>query len=111
LAFGKFILPGHFVRCGKCPCAITFFLPRRNTTEARQGRVLIVTAREDVNAVMQKTEQPAFPPAADFHSSKSIIAALARAETLLKAGDLADATKWAAVAASLRGAQSLPETA
>ena len=65
----------------------------------------------DVNAFMQKTERPAFPPAADFHLSKSTIAALARADELLKAGDLADAVKWAAVAASLRGTQSQPETA
>jgi hypothetical protein len=65
----------------------------------------------DVNAFMQMTEPPAFPPAADFHLSKSILAALARAEELLKAGDLADAAKWAALAASLRGVQSQPETA
>jgi hypothetical protein len=90
---------------------MAFFLPRRNTPGTLRCGVLIVTAMKDVNDSMQKTEPPAFPPAADFRSSKPMIAALARAGEFLKADDLADAVKWAAIAASLCGAQSLPETA
>jgi hypothetical protein len=48
---------------------------------------------EDVNVFMRRPEQPAFPPAEDFRSSKSMIAALAGAGEFLKAGDLADAGK------------------
>ena len=68
-------------------------------------------AGADVNETMQMTEQPAFLTAADFASSKSIVVALAGVGEVPKAGDLADAAKWAAIAASLRGAQSLSETA
>jgi hypothetical protein len=90
---------------------MAIFLPRRNTIGNLRRCILIVTAMKDVNGAMQMMEPPAFPPAADFHASKSMNVALARAEEFLKAGDLADAVKWAAIAAGLRGAQSLPEAA
>lgn len=41
----------------------------------------------------------------------SVVAALARACVLLKAGNLADAAKWTAVAASRSEAETLSETA
>jgi hypothetical protein len=50
---------------------------------------------------MQKTHMLTSAASADFEPSKSAVAALARACELLKAGDLADAAKWAAIAASL----------
>jgi hypothetical protein len=78
----------------------------------RPGPHIDCDAEADVNGGMQMTEQPAFPPAADFASSKSIVVVLAGVGEVPKAGDLADAAKWAATAASsLRGAQSLSETA
>jgi hypothetical protein len=49
-------------------------------------------------------------PSADSESSKSAVTALARACALLEAGDLADAAKWAAIAARLGDGEKLAET-
>jgi hypothetical protein len=58
-------------------------------------------------------QKPKMMPAAapDSDSSKSAVTALARACELLEAGDLADAAKWAAIAASLGEAESIAQSA
>ena len=58
-------------------------------------------------------QKPKMVPAAvtDSDSSKSAVNALARACELLEAGDLADAAKWAAIAASLGEAETVAQSA
>jgi hypothetical protein len=60
---------------------------------------------------MKNANSRAAVTSADFDSSKSVLAALARACELLEAGDLADAAKWAAIAAGLGEGETLAETA
>ena len=60
---------------------------------------------------MLKTKWPAAVLSADFDPAKSVVSALAHACELLKAGDLADAAKWAAIAAGLGEVEKLRETA
>ncbi len=53
--------------------------------------------------------QPAVLPIRD--PSESVLAALARAYAALEAGQLAEAARWAAIAAGLSETESLAETA
>jgi hypothetical protein len=59
---------------------------------------------------MQKTGRSAFLPR-DRDASKSASAALALACEWLQVGNMAEAAKWAAIAASLGEAENLPKTA
>ena len=56
-------------------------------------------------------QKPRIMPAPESDSTKSAVAALARACELLEAGDLADAAKWAAIAASLGEAEAVVQSA
>ena len=59
-----------------------------------------------INAVMQKISHSVSAPH-DFDTAKTVVAALATARDWLETGNLAEAAKWAAIAASLGDAENL----